>query len=186
MIMKNMKSSMVWKALATASLAAVLVIAGCNSSPKFADSQGAVNNALTANNLGAIHVSQDRNKGVMTLTGTVPNDDQKTQAESLAKQAAPTYTIANDIAVVPPANAENMKAANTDTDRAIEDNIKAELKKHRYFNDDDIDVKSTNGSVTLSGTARTEHDKAEAEKIAKGVPNVQQVVNEITVKKHHK
>ncbi len=187
MEMKSVKHNILWKAFPTACLAGVLVIAGC-SSPHYGNSEGAVNNALTSNYLGAIHASQDRDKGVMTLTGTVSNQDQKTQAESLAKQAAPTYTIANHIAVVPPTNAQTTKAgviaANSYTDRAIESNIKAGLKMHRYFNNDDIDVKSTNGSVTLSGTARTEFDKRKADEIAKGVPNVQQVVNDITVKRH--
>ncbi|MEO8724736.1 MAG: BON domain-containing protein [Acidobacteriaceae bacterium] len=186
--MKSVKHNILWKAFATAGLAGVLMIAGCSSSPHYADSERAVNNALSSNNLVAVHVSQDQDKGVMTLTGTVSNQGQKTQAEDLAKQAASTYTIADQIAVVPPTNAQTTKAgviaANSYTDRAIESNIKAGLKMHRYFNNDDIDVKSTNGSVTLSGTARTEFDKREADKIAKGVPNVQQVVNQITVKRH--
>jgi len=43
-------------------------------------------------------------------------------------------------------------------------------------------VKSTNGVVVLSGSVKTEADKLEAQKLAKAVPNVQQVVNEIDVK----
>ena len=176
-------SNIAWKAMATASLAGALMIAGCSNNPHYADSKDAVNNALTQNNMGAIHVSQDRDKGVMTLTGTVPNEDQKTQAESIAKQAAPTYTVADQIAVVPPANADAAKAANSDTDSAIEDSFKAELDKHRNLKDQSISVKSKNGSVTLSGSVKTEAQKREAEKLAKKVPNVQQVVNEIDVKR---
>ena len=170
------------KMFAIASLAAGLVIAGCNSNPKYPGSKDAVNNSLTQNNLGAIHVSQDQNKGVITLTGTVPTDSQKTQAESVAKQAAPNYTIADEIAVVPPQNADAIKAANSDTDNAIEDNIKADLKKHRNLNDQDISVKSKNGAVVLTGSVKTAAQKREAERLAKHVPNVQQVVNEIKVK----
>lgn len=186
--MKALRSvhGMAWKSLAVASLAGVLMIGGCNNGPKYADSKDAVNNALTQNNLGAIHVSQDRDKGVMTLTGTVPNDAEKTQAENVAKQAAPTYTVANEIAVVPPDNASATKAANSDTDSAIEDSIRAEIKKHRALNDQSIDVKSKNGAVILSGSVKTEAQKREAGELAKHVPNVQQVVNEIKVnpKKH--
>jgi hyperosmotically inducible protein len=182
--MKNNRigGSIAWKAIATATLAGVLMIGGCNSGPKYADSKDAVNNSLTQNNLGAIHVAQDRDKGVITLTGTVPSDDQKTQAASIAKTAAPTYTIANEIAVVPPANADATKSANSDTDNAIEDNFKAELKKHRNLNDQSISVKSKNGAVVLTGSVKTAAQKREAEKLAKGVPNVQQVVNELEVK----
>ncbi|MGH9617486.1 MAG: BON domain-containing protein [Acidobacteriaceae bacterium] len=171
------------RAFAIASLAGGLLLGGCQSNPKYPDSKDAVNNALTQNNLGAIHVAQDQTKGVITLTGTVPSQDQKSQAESVAKQAAPNYTIADEIAVVPPQNANATQAANSDIDSAIEDNYKAELKKHSYFKHDDISVKSTNGSVMLTGTARTAYDKKEAGKLAKAVPNVKQVVNEIEVKR---
>ncbi|MGC1920255.1 MAG: BON domain-containing protein [Acidobacteriaceae bacterium] len=170
------------KVMAIASLAAGLVIAGCNSNPKFPDSKSAVNNSLTQNNLGAIHVSQDQDKGVITLTGTVPSDGQKSQAESIAKQAAPNYTIADEIAVVPPQNADATKAANSDTDDAIEDSFKADLKKHRNLDDQDISVTSKNGAVVLTGSVKTEAQKREAERLAKHVPNVQQVMNEIKVK----
>ncbi len=188
------------KACVVASLAAGLMVAGCSSNPKYPDSKDAVNNSLTQNNLGSIHVSQDRDKGVITLTlgsihvsqdrdkgvitltGTVPADDQKSQAESVAKQAAPRYTIADQIAVVPPENASATKSANSDIDDAIESNFKAELKKHRNLDDQSISVDAKNGSVTLSGTVKTSAQKREAEKLAKAVPNVQQVVNEIEVK----
>lgn len=174
------------KIVAAAGLAGVMAIAGCNNGPKYADSKDAVNNALTQNNLGSIHVSQDRDKGVMTLTGTVPADDQKMQAENVAKQAAPTYTIADEIAVVPPQNASATKAANADIDDAIEDTFKADLKKDPGLNDQDVSVKSKNGAVILSGSVKTAAQKREAEKMAKQIPNVQQVVNEIKVepKKH--
>lgn len=168
--------------LAIAGLAGMLMFAGCNNSPKYPDSQSAVNNALTQNNLGSIHVSQDRDKGVITLTGTVPSQDQKTQAENVAKGAASAYTIADEIAVVPPENASATQSAESDTDKAIEDNYKAELKKHRNLDDQSIDVNVKNGALVLSGTVKTPAQKREAERLAKSVPNVQQVVNEITIK----
>lgn len=180
--MKKIDNNLAWKAIAIAGLAGAMMIGGCNSNPKYADSKDAVNNSLTQNNLGAIHVAQDRDKGVITLTGTVPTDDQKTQAESIAKTAAPTYTIADEIAVVPPANADATKAANSDTDDAIESNFKAELKMHHNLDDQSISVKSKNGTVELTGSVKTTAQKREAEKLAKKVPNVQQVVNELEVK----
>jgi hyperosmotically inducible protein len=176
------ESKSIIKLFAIASLAAGLVVAGCNSHPKFPDSKDAVNNSLTQNNLGAIHVSQDQDTGVITLTGTVPSDSQKSQAETVAKQAAPNYTIADEIAVVPPQNADATKAANSDTDDAIEDSFKADLKKHRNLDDQDISIKSKNGAVVLSGSVKTVAQKREAGHLAKHVPNVQQVVNEIEVK----
>lgn len=186
MISKQIRARAALKAVTIAGLASFLLVAGCNNKPKHPDSKDAVNNALTQNNLGAIHVAQDQDKGVITLTGTVPDQAQKTQADSVAKQAAPDYTIADEIAVVPPNDAGPTKAALSDTDSAIEDNFKAELKKHRDLNNQSIDVKSKNGAVVLSGSVKTAAQKAEATRLAKHVPHVQQVVNEIKVepKKH--
>ena len=172
------------KVVTAASLAGVLLMAGCNNKPHYPDSKDAVTSSLKQNNLGNIDVSQDRDKGVMTLTGNVPSQGQKSQAESMAKQAAPDYTIADEIGVVPPNDASQAKSAASDTDDEIEDNFKAELKKHRNLDDQSISVKSKNGAVVLTGSVKTAAQKREAGKLAKKVPNVQQVVNELKVKTH--
>jgi hyperosmotically inducible protein len=182
MKLRDMVGSRALSVVGIAGLAGVLMIAGCNNSPHYADSKTAVTNALAQSNMGSIDVSQDRDKGVMTLTGNVASQDQKMQAESVAKQAAPGYTIADEIGVVPPNDASAAKSANSDTDDAIEDNFKAELKKHRNLDDQSISVTSKNGAVILSGSVKTEAQKREADALAKKVPNVQQVVNEIEVK----
>ena len=73
---------------------------GCNN--QHPDEKDAVTNALKSNNLGDLSVSQDRDKGVITLTGNVQSSDQKQQAETVTKQAAPDYTVADEIGVRPP------------------------------------------------------------------------------------
>ena len=85
---------------------------------------------------------------------------------------------------MPPNDASQAKAAASDTDSAIEDNFKAAIKKHRNLDDQSISVKSKNGSVLLTGSVKTAAQKREAARLAKGVPNVQQVVNELEVKPH--
>lgn len=177
----QLRGKAVLATLATTGLAGILMISGCSNKPKYPDSKDAVTNALKQNNLGNIDVSQDRDKGVMTLTGNVASQDLKSQADSVVKQAAPDYTIADEIGVRPPAASEAGAVA-SDQDSAIEDNFKAEIKKHRDLNDQSISVKSKNGTVVLSGSVKTAAQKREAAKLAKGVPNVQQVVNEIEVK----
>src|SRR5690349_11445042 len=85
-------------------LVGVMTVAGCNSSHP--DEKSAVNDALKNNNLSAVSVSQDRDKGVMTLKGNLDSQELKSQAESIAKQAAPDYTIADEIGVRPPGASE--------------------------------------------------------------------------------
>ena len=162
-------------------LVGALVVTGCHKSDH-PDEKPAVTSSLSSNNLSDVSVSQDREKGVITLSGNVSSDDQKTQAENLAKQAAPDYMIADEIGVRPPGAESQAKAVSSDLDSAIEDNFKASLKAHKNLDDQSIDVSAKNGTLVLKGSVRTERQRKEAENLARHVPNVQQVVNEIEVK----
>lgn len=161
-------------------LAGAMIVAGCNK-PSHPDEKSAVNDALKNNNLSAVSVSQDRDKGVMTLKGNVDSEDLKNQAENVAKQAAPDYTVADEIGVRPPGE-NNAGSVASNLDSAIEDNYKAAIKAHASLNDQSIHCDAKNGTLVLKGTVKTEKQKKEAEDLAKKVPNVQQVVNEIEVK----
>jgi hyperosmotically inducible periplasmic protein len=163
-------------------LAGVLTIAGCQNKPAHPDEKSAVTTSLNSNNLGNVSVSQDQDKGVITLTGDVNSEDQKSQAAVLAKQAAPDYTIADEIGVRPLGAESQAKSVDSNLDSAIEDNYKAAIKGHRNLDDQSIDYSAKNGTLLLKGSVKTVAQKKEAEKLAKSVPNVQQVVNEIEVK----
>jgi len=165
---------------AVAILAGTMAVAGCNKA-SHPDEKSAVTDALKNNNLSAVSVSQDRDKGVMTLKGNLDSQDLKSQAENLAKQAAPDYTVADEIGVRPPGASEAGSVA-SNLDSAIEDNYKAMIKAHASLNDQSIDCSAKNGTLVLKGSVKTAKQKKEAEDIAKKVPNVQQVVNEIEVK----
>ncbi len=167
--------------MASLALFAGLVLTACNENKQHADEKDAVNNALTANNLGAVSVSQDRDKGVMTLSGDIESEQQKEQAENVAKQAAPDYTIANEIGVRPPDNGQ-AKAVDSSLDSGIEDNYKAALKAHQNLDDQSISYSAKNGTLVLTGSVKTPGQKNQATKLAKSIPNVKQVVNEIEVK----
>jgi hyperosmotically inducible periplasmic protein len=161
-------------------LAAVMLIAGCLK-PAHPDEKSAVTDSLKNNSLNAVSVSQDRDKGVITLSGNLDSQDLKNQAESVARQAAPDYTIADEIGVRPP-GAVTAGSVASNLDSAIEDNFKAMIKAHTALNDQSISGNAKNGTLVLKGSVKTEKQKKEAEDLAKKVPNVQQVVNELEVK----
>ena len=165
-------------------LAGAMAVAGCNK-PAHPDEKSAVSDSLKNSNLSAVSVSQDRDKGVMTLKGNLDSQDLKTQAENIAKQAAPDYTIADEIGVRPPGAGEASSVA-SNLDSAIEDNFKAMIKAETNLNDQSISGSAKNGTLVLTGSVKTAKQKKEAEDLAKKVPNVQQVVNEIEInpKKH--
>jgi hyperosmotically inducible periplasmic protein len=161
-------------------LAGSMLMAGCNNKAH-PDEKAAVTNSLNGNNLSNVSVSQDRDKGFMTLKGDVDSADAKDRAESLARQAAPDYTVANEIGVRPP-QAANAGSVASNLDSAIEDNFKAAIKGHQNLNDQSIHASAKNGTLVLTGSVKTAAQKREADTLAKQVPNVQQVVNELEVK----
>jgi hyperosmotically inducible protein len=125
-------------------------------------------------------VSQDREKGVVTLTGTVPTDGDKAQAESIAKSGAGAQVVADQIAVRPPGNESDAKTVDSDIDKAIEKNLDAILVKNKMKRDVKYDVK--NGVVILTGDVTSQSRRSQVGKLAATVPNVKQVVNELEVK----
>jgi len=160
-----------------------LVVAGMlsacseNKSPDVTDS---IRRSLDQAGFKDVSVSQDRDKGVVTLTGNVPTESDKAQAESIAKSNAPSLVIADQIAVRPPGNESEAKAVDSDLDKAIEKNLDATLIKHRLKKNVKYDVK--NGVVTLTGDVPSQTKREQVEKLVASVPNVKQVVNELEVK----
>ena len=127
-----------------------------------------------------VSVSQDRDKGVVTLSGHVPADADKAQAESIAKSMSGGQVVANEVAVIPPGAESDAKAVISDVDKGIEKNLDAALIQHQMNKGIKYSVKS--GVVTLTGNVNSQARRAQVAKIAAGVPNVQQVVNELQIK----
>ncbi len=169
-------------AVISASLTLALVLVGCNRTAEHPDVKTTVDTALTRSDLGVVKVSQDREKGVITLTGDVETPDQKTQAENVASQAAPGYTIANEIGVRPVGTESQAKDVDSSLDDGIENNYKAALKAHKNLDDQSISYDAKNGTLVLKGSVKTSAQKSQAEKLAKAIPQVKEVVNEIEVK----
>jgi hyperosmotically inducible periplasmic protein len=165
------------------SLLALLVVGtlvGCSTSTKSRDVSDSIRKSLDQAGLKDVTVSQDRDKGVVTLGGHVAADADKLQAESLAKSIADQQVVANQIAVTPPGVESEAKTVNSDLDTGIEKNLDAALITNRLHKGVKFDVK--NGVVTLTGEVNSKTQRARAEKVASSVPNVKQVVNELEVK----
>ncbi|KAA6464554.1 hypothetical protein DYQ86_00860 [Acidobacteria bacterium AB60] len=79
------------------SAVALIPMLGCQA--QHPDDKSAVYQKLTQNDLASVEVSQDRHAGVITLKGVVGSQDSKKKAEDLAAQAAPGYTIQDQLTV---------------------------------------------------------------------------------------
>ncbi len=162
-------------------LFAIGTMVGCSrfstKSPDVADS---IRKSLDQAGLKDVSVSQDRDKGIVTLGGQVASNDQKAQAESLAKSFAGAEVVADQVAVIPAGAEKEAKAMNSDLDQGIEKNLDAALIQNKMHQDVKYSVKS--GVVILSGEVNSQENRTFAEKVTTGVPNVQQVVNNLQIK----
>jgi hyperosmotically inducible periplasmic protein len=166
--------------LLLALLAAGTLVSCSGTAAKSPDVADSVRKSLDQAGLKDVSVSQDRDKGVITLGGHVTSDNDKAQAESLAKSLAGSQVVADQIAVLPPGGEGDAKAVNSDLDEGIAKNLDAALIQNMMHNHVKYEVKG--GVVTLSGEVNSEYKRSLAGKIATAVPNVQQVVNDLQVK----
>jgi len=156
-------------------------LSGCSGtatkSPDIADN---IRKSLDQAGFKDVTVSQDRDKGIVTLSGPVARDNDKLQAESLAKSLAGAQVVANQIVVLPTGMEKNAKTVNSDLDQGIEKNLDAALIQNKMH--DDVKYKVKSGVVTLTGEVNSQNKRYQAEQVATNVPNVKQVVNDLQVK----
>jgi hyperosmotically inducible protein len=157
------------------------IVSGCSgTSAKSPDVSDSIRTSLNQAGFKDVSISQDRDKGVVTLGGHVAADADKSQAESIARGFAGGQVVADQIAVIPPGVESDAKAVNSDLDKGIEKNLDAALIQNDMHESVKYGVK--NGVVTLTGEVNSQSKRAVGEKVASRVPNVQQVVNELQVK----
>jgi len=173
-----MKTNLLFGTLLTA--LAFGTVSGCSMNSKSPDVSGQIRTQLDQAGLKDVSVSQDRDKGVVTLSGTSKSDSDRMQAESIAKSVATGEVVSDQIAVRAPGDESAEKSAEGDIDKGIEKNFDAVLVQHKLNRDVNYDVK--NGVVTLKGHVNSESRRHAVEKLAASVPNVRQVVNELDVK----
>jgi hyperosmotically inducible protein len=156
------------------------ILAGCAQTDKSPDVATNIRRSLEQAGLKGVSVAQDRDKGVVTLGGQVASDDQKGQAESLAKSLASGQVVSDEIAVIPAGNQGQTKEVNADLDKGITQNLDAALVQNNLQNHVKFSVKER--VVTLTGDVDSQAKRAQVQQMAAAIPNVQQVVNELQVK----
>ena len=156
------------------------IAVGCSATAKSADVSVSVRASLDQAGLKDVSATQDRDKGVVTLSGHVGTDADKSQAQSIVQGVAAGQVVSNQIAVIPVGAETDAKAVNSDLDKGIEQNLDAALIEAKLH--DAVKYAVKNHVVTLTGEVASGADRRQAEQIAVAVANVQQVVNELQVK----
>jgi hyperosmotically inducible protein len=153
---------------------------GCSQTPGLSpDVKEAVEKALVQANFTNIKVAQDREKGVITLSGDVRMDADKQTAENVARNASNSLVIANEIGVRPAGFEIEAKLVDASLDTAIEKNFEAILIGKQL---NDIKYTAKNGVLTLTGEVNDPTKIHDLGTLAGTVANVKQVVNELQVK----
>jgi osmotically-inducible protein OsmY len=164
---------------AVLSLAAAALV-GCSSTAKSPDVAANIRQSITQAGLKDVSVAQDAAKGVVTLGGHVPAEADKARADSIARSLAQGQVVANQIEVTPQGQESLAKTVDSKLDKAIGNNLDAALIQNGW--NKAVRHSEKNGVVTLSGDVDSQQLRADMERMAASIPNVQQVVNTLQVK----
>jgi osmotically-inducible protein OsmY len=119
-------------------------------------------------------VSVETVNGAVSLRGKVDSDDARVAAASVAQAVEGVKSVRNDLQVVPPGDRKVIDISDKDITRQVEGRLSkdAQLKK--------VDVRTDGGAVILMGTVSGIGASARASELARGVPGVRMVKNELT------
>jgi len=172
------------KALGILAVASLFFGMACSSSPRTSNVsyEDHVKDSLKQADLTDVSVSEDKDKNTITLSGKVSSEDAKQDAGKIAQSAAGTRIIVNEISVQPVGAESEAKDIAKNSDDAIEKNYEAALIADG-LNKEHISYDAKNGVLKLTGSVRSVPQRTEAQKIAQAIPNVEQVVNQIEIKR---
>jgi osmotically-inducible protein OsmY len=161
-------------------LCAGLALIGCSNNRKAPDVAGNIHRSIEQAGIRNVSVEQDRTNGIVTLAGRVPDNSEKARADSIAQSMAQGEVVANKIEVAPNGQENVVKSVDAKLDKAISANLDALLIQNGW--DKAIRHTEKNGVVTLSGNVDSQQLRADVERAAASIPNVQQVINTLQVK----
>ena len=118
---------------------------------------------------------------MVTLSGTVETNTQRSGAEQAAQAVDGVAGVTNNLAVAnPQAPAEpTTNLPVVDQNAELAKRVKFELYDTGAFDTATMTVTAADGVVTLSGTVRSRAEQLLAERVAQGVPGVKKVINEV-------
>jgi hyperosmotically inducible protein len=123
-------------------------------------------------------VKVETKNGAVTLRGKVATDAEKRAAEEVAKGVDGVTSVHNQLQVVPASVRKAVDAKDDD----LKTTVKARINRETRLKGSDIQVRADNGVVTLTGDVKDIGARVRASEIARGVPGVKAVKNELKEK----
>jgi len=124
-------------------------------------------------------VSVKTQEGVITLRGKVENEVARQAAEEIALNIKGQKKVVNHLTVVPKAD---RKVVDRQDDQIVKD-VEKGIKNDARLKEADIDVRADKGIVTLTGKAPSLETSARASEVARRVPGVRAVRNEVKLER---
>jgi len=166
-----------------ASLLLALCVACSNhaaTGPNTNDMKDHISKSLDSAGYKDVKVDVNGDRQLITLSGNVNSDQDKQRAENIARDSAGNFVISNEIGVRPQNAHNNAKTIDTNVDKAIEHDFKAEMVANR-LDKQDVKAEAKNGVLTLKGKVKNAAVRDKVGALAAKTPNVRQVVNEIDI-----
>jgi hyperosmotically inducible periplasmic protein len=117
----------------------------------------------------------DTVQGVVTLRGKVDSDADAKAAGEIARSIEGVKDVRSDLTVVPAAERAQVEAKDGTISRLIKD----QLKRDPQLQNERIDTRVDMGVVTLTGEVTSSAASERASNLARGVPGVLSVKNEL-------
>lgn len=137
---------------------------------------------LLNTNLNSFDINTDVENQVVTLTGSVNNDLEKSLAEELVSGLDGVKNVNNELTIVN----KNKQDTDSDSFAALTDSkittiVKTRLLMDTHVSGTDIDVATENKTVTLTGHVNSDAEHDLALSIAKNTNDVNHVVDQLKV-----
>lgn len=134
---------------------------------------------LADERVSSLDVSVKTQKGVITLRGKVENEGARHAAEEIALNIKGQKKVVNQLTVVPKAA---RKVVDRQDDQIVKD-VEKGIKNDARLKKADISVRADKGIVTLTGKAPSLETSVRASEVARRVPGVRAVRNEVKIEK---
>lgn len=133
--------------------------------------------------ISAYEIGVETKDGVVTLTGQAPSEIDRELAGNVARDTTGVKQVDNQIRVEPglkPSDASLRESARV-MDLEIHAYLRERLAASEFLSGNEIHVSVKDRVVTLTGRTQTPQQKTGVEQLARSVPNVANVVNQLTV-----
>jgi len=132
---------------------------------------------LSNREVPGLDINVDTHDGVVTLFGSVPNQNTKSLAEKLALEANGTRLVKNQLQIV--AKPEEKQVAAKDD--KIQENLKKRLADNPELKDSDVNLEVSKGVVRLTGTVESQRDHLAVLTATRATEGVRSLIDEIKI-----